>query len=66
MDQIRREYDLSKILEKNKSLRSEISSNDLTIKMLSESLSQITDYFNKPNSIRSTGSTEKHFDREIF
>ena len=34
--------------------------------MLSKSLSQITNSFNKPNSIRSAGSTEKIVDREKF
>ena len=66
MDQIRTEYDQSKILEKNENLRGEISSKDLIIKMLSESLSQITNSFNKPNSIRSTGSIESIVDRENF
>ena len=34
--------------------------------MLSESFSQIANSFNKPNSIRSTGSIEKIVDREKF
>ena len=41
MDRIRTEYDQSKIPEKNENLRDEISSKDLIIKMVSESLSQI-------------------------
>ena len=48
-------YDQSKILEKNENLRGEISSKDLIVKMLSESFSQTTNSFNKPNSIRSRG-----------
>ena len=66
MDRIRTEYDQSKILEKNENLRGEISSMDLIIKMLSESLSQIANSLHKPNSITSTGSTEKIVDREKF
>ena len=53
------QYDQSKIVEKDENLREEISSKDLIIKMLSESLSQVTNSFNKPKSIRSRGSTEK-------
>ena len=34
--------------------------------MLSESFSQVTNYFNKPNSIRSTGPIENNVDRENF
>ena len=64
MDRIMAEYHQSKILEKNEILRGEISSKDLIIKMLSESLSQTTNYFNKSNSSRSRGSTEKIVDRE--
>ena len=63
MNRIRTEYDQSKILEKNENLRGEISSKDLIFKMLSKSPPQITNCFNKPNSIRSTGSTEKIVDR---
>ena len=66
MDRIRTEYDQSKILEKNENLRNEISSKDMIIKMLSESLSQITNSFNEPNSIRSTRSIEKIVDRKKF
>ena len=66
MDRIRTEYDQSKILEKNENLRGGISSKDLITKMLSESLSQITNLFNEPNSIRWTGSIEKIVDREKF
>ena len=64
MDRIRTEYDQSKILEKNENLRNEISSKDMIIKMLSESLSQITNSFNEPNSIRSTRS--EFFQEESF
>ena len=66
MDRIRTEYDQSKILEKNENLRNEISSKGMIIKMLSESLSQITNSFNEPNSIRSTRSIEKIVDRKKF
>ena len=66
MDQVRTEYDQSKILEKNENLGGEISSKDFIIKVLSKSLSQITNSFNKPNSIRSTGSIETNVDREKF
>ena len=66
MDQARTEYDQSKILEKNENLGGEISSKDFIIKVLSKSLSQITNSFNKPNSIRSTGSIETIVDREKF
>ena len=66
MDQARTEYDQSKILEKNENLGGEISSKDFIIKVLSKSLSQITNSFNKPNSIRSTGSIETIVDGEKF
>ena len=66
MDQARTEYDQSKILEKNENLGGEISSKDFIIKVLSKSLSQITNSFNKRNSIRSTGSIETIVDREKF
>ena len=52
MDRIRAKYDQSKILQKNENFRIKISSKDLIIKMLSESLSQITNSFNKSNNIR--------------
>ena len=59
MDRIRTEYDQWKVLKKNEILSGEVSNKDLIVKMLSESLSQITNYFNKSNSIRSRGSTKK-------
>ena len=57
------EFDQSKILERDENLRGEISNKDLIIKMLSNSLSQITNYFNKSDSIRCRGPTEKNSDR---
>ena len=57
------EFDQSKILERDENLRGEISNKDLIIKMLSNSLSQITNYFNKSDSIRCRGPTEKNIDR---
>ena len=53
-------------MEKNENLGSEISSKDLIIKMLSESRSQITDSFDKLNTIRSKWSTEKNVNRAKF
>ena len=52
LGEIRTEYDQSKVLEKNETLRGEISNKDLLIKIVSESLSQITNYFNKSNNVR--------------
>ena len=52
MDRIRAKYDQSKILQKNENFRIKILSKDLIVKMLSESLSQITNSFNKSNNIR--------------
>ena len=66
MDWVRTEYEQSKFLEKNGNLRGEISSKGLIIIVLSESLSQITSSFIKPNSFRSKGSKEKNVDRERF
>ena len=57
------EFDQSKILERDENLRGEISNKDLIIKMLSDSLSQITNYFNKSDSTRCRGPTEKNIDR---
>ena len=48
MDRIRTKYDQLKFFEGNENLRGEILSKDLIIKMLSESLSQITNCFKIP------------------
>ena len=60
IDRIWTKYKQYKFLEKNENLRGGILSKDLIIKMLPETLSQITNSFNKSNSIRSRGSTEKN------
>ena len=51
-----RKWDYSKIFYKSENLRDEVSRKDLTVKTLSESLSKITIFLNKTNSI---GSTQK-------
>ena len=66
VDQSRTKYEQSKILEKNKHVTDKISNKDLIIKIPFKSLSQITNFFDKPNIIGSRGSTEKIVDREKF
>ena len=63
---MRTERDQSKTLEKNENVQVEISTKNLIFKMLSESISQVTDSFDISNYIKSRRSTLNIADREKF